>query len=263
MALQESSRQTFAISCTQMCKKFNLDGIDIDWEFPGYRGEGGNIYRPEDKQNYTLLFKTLREAFDQLEQQTEKKYQLTTAVDGWASHYLPHTEMGQVQQYVDYILLMTYNFNTKDSVGGTFLYPPKNWNPLGCADGAVTEFEKAGVPANKLVVGMGFFPAAFNMATANAADRKYVSKTKISGGLAYIYNHLVNKNGYVRYWDDDGKAPYLFNATILKRISYEDQESVKAKCSYVKEKQVAGVMYWQYNSDPKRALLNTVFTTLK
>jgi len=263
MALQESSRKTFALSCTRMCKKYNLDGIDIDWEFPGYAGEGGNIYRPEDKQNYTSMFKTLRETFNELEQQTGKQYELTTAVDGWAPHFLPHTQMGEVQKYVDYILLMTYNFNTKDAVGGTFLYSPKNWNPLGSVDGAVTEFAKAGVQASKLVVGMGFFPAAFNMATANPNDRKYLSKTKIPGGLANVYNNFINKNGFTRYWVDEAKAPYLFNETGRKRISYEDQESVKAKCDYVKEKQLAGVMYWQYYSDPKRQLLNTVFTALK
>ena len=41
-----------------------MDGIDIDWEYPAQPGLDGNIYRREDKQNYTLMFKELRRQLD-------------------------------------------------------------------------------------------------------------------------------------------------------------------------------------------------------
>ncbi|MDB5009711.1 MAG: chitinase, partial [Mucilaginibacter sp.] len=89
MALTTNGRQSFAQSCVQLVKDFDLDGIDIDWEFPGYPGEGGNIYRSEDQQNYTRLFKELRDQFDLLQQNTGKHILITVAVDGWAPHFLP------------------------------------------------------------------------------------------------------------------------------------------------------------------------------
>jgi chitinase len=255
MALTEAGRQTFATSCAELMERFNLDGIDIDWEFPGYPGEGGNIYRPEDKQNYTLTFKALRECFDQLEQKTRKHYLITTAVDGWAPHFVPHTEMDKVQQYVDYVCLMAYNFNTPELAGGHFLYSPRDWDPQGSADGAVKGFMDAGVPDSKLVLGAGFFPAAFQMTNGDPLNRKYTKRPIFRGGLARVAR-LPHLYGWKRYWDEEGKAPYFFNDESWIRVSYEDAESLQAKCNYIKDKKLAGLMYWDYFSDPGRKLLH-------
>lgn len=35
MAKDETKRKAFAKACRTFCDKYNLDGIDIDWEFPG------------------------------------------------------------------------------------------------------------------------------------------------------------------------------------------------------------------------------------
>ena len=58
--LTDTSTQNFALSAVAIVSKYNLDGIDIDWEYPGMIGDS-NMYRPEDKQHYTTLFKKLRE----------------------------------------------------------------------------------------------------------------------------------------------------------------------------------------------------------
>jgi chitinase len=250
MALTEQGRQVFAQSCLELLRRFGLDGIDIDWEFPGYPGEGGNIYRPADKHNYTLMFKALREVLG-------ARYQLTTAVDGWATHFLPHSEMEQVAPYVDYVCLMTYNFNTKELAGGHFLYPPPDWDPAGSVDGAVKAFLAAGVPKEKLVIGAGFFPAALRMRSNDPGDRHYLKKLPFRGGLAEVYR-LAAQKGYRRYWDTVGKAPYLFNPQTRVRIAYEDTASIKAKFRYINRQRLAGLMYWDYFSDPGRRLLRAI-----
>ncbi len=53
MALTKASRATFIDSVAAFVTHYDLDGLDIDWEFPGQRG-AGNTFRAEDKQNYTL-----------------------------------------------------------------------------------------------------------------------------------------------------------------------------------------------------------------
>src|SRR6059058_3567600 len=58
--LTDTSNKNFASSAVAIVAKYNLDGVDIDWEYPGMIGDS-NTYRPEDKEHYTLLFKNLRE----------------------------------------------------------------------------------------------------------------------------------------------------------------------------------------------------------
>ncbi|HET6723403.1 MAG TPA: glycosyl hydrolase family 18 protein, partial [Chitinophagaceae bacterium] len=63
--LTDTSTRNFALSSIDIVSKYNLDGVDIDWEYPGMIGDS-NIFRAEDKQHYTLLFKELREGLDSL-----------------------------------------------------------------------------------------------------------------------------------------------------------------------------------------------------
>jgi chitinase len=258
MAYTAASRKRFAKRCVRLVQKYNLDGIDIDWEFPGYPGDGGNKYRPEDKSNYTLLFKALRSEFDSVTAKDGKKYLLTTAVSGWGSHFLPHTEMDQVQKYADFILIMAYNFNTPELVGGHFLHSPANWPAEGSAEGAIQAFMAAGVPAAKLVLGAGFFPAAFVMATDDSNDRHYLHRLSFHGGLARV-NQMINKAEFKEYWDEVGQSPFLFNSTTKTRISYENERSVSLKAAYIKDKKLAGLMYWDYFSDPGKKLLSSAY----
>src|SRR6185436_7559502 len=67
--LTDTSTRNFALSAVDIVSKFNLDGIDIDWEYPGMIGDS-NVYRPEDKQHYTVLFKELRKGLDSLSRTT-------------------------------------------------------------------------------------------------------------------------------------------------------------------------------------------------
>ena len=78
------------------------------------------------------------------------------------------------------------------------------------------------------------------------------------GGFTYLKDSLLNKNGFTRYWDTAAKAPYLFNAEKKIFISYDDEESVKAKCEYVKQYNLGGAMFWEYNNDKKEYLLKTI-----
>jgi chitinase len=75
--------------------------------------------------------------------------------------------------------------------------------------------------------------------------------------------NYVNKNGYVRMWDDEAKAPYLWNADSSIFISYEDSESLRYKAAFVKEKGLGGFMFWEISEDNNSELLNTLNSELK
>ena len=254
--LTDTSRKYFAESAVDIIKKYQLDGVDIDWEYPTIPGEEGNIYRPEDKQNFTLMFKELRLELDSLQQQTGKKYLLTTAVGGF-SRFIQNTEMGNAQQYLDYVNLMTYDFGGNGKAAHhTNLYPSTNDEKENSAHRAVQDYIAAGVPAEKLVMGMAFYGRGSILTSSGKPilGQQAVSRIR-GGGYTFIKDTLMFQNGFEEYWDKKAKAPYLFNDSTLQFITYDNERSVKYKCKYVKKHKLGGVMFWEYSSDVKGYLL--------
>ena len=90
----------------------HLDGIDLDWEYPGQIGDH-NIFRAVDKENFTAILKLLRQKMDSLDK-NDSKYLLTIAT-GANQSYLDHTNMKEAQKYLDFINIMTYDFFTGGS----------------------------------------------------------------------------------------------------------------------------------------------------
>lgn len=261
--LSDTSRQYFAESAVAIVKKYDLDGVDIDWEYPGRPGYEGNIYRPEDKQNYTLMFKELRRQLNNLQKQTNKKYLLTTAAGGFKS-FIEHTEMGDAQQYLDYINLMTYDY----SGGGvashhTALYASKAYKAENNADNAVNLFMDAGVPANKLVMGIAFYGKVSILTTGAKGLGDSVTSRLRNVGYTLIRDSLLKLPDFKEHRDKNAKADYMYNAATRQFITYDDVWSVKKKCKYVNAKKLAGAMFWEYNDDPKEYLLDEINKVLK
>ncbi|PZR29845.1 MAG: chitinase [Citrobacter freundii] len=255
--LTESSRKAFAASAAQIVYQHDLDGVDIDWEYPNMRGDG-NVFRPEDKQHYTLMFAELRHALDSIQQKTKKPYQLTTAVGGFPE-FIRNTEMDKAQQSLDYINLMTYDYSWGVAGHHTNLYTSGTDPGEGAADKAVKAYIAAGVPPAKLVMGLAFYGRAGVVSTTqgHGLGQKIIAPAK-GGGFTFIKDSLIGRKGYVRYWDEKARAPYLFNDSTRTFISYDDELSVQAKCNYVLERNLGGVMFWEYSSDPKGYLLGVV-----
>jgi chitinase len=257
--LTPESRSKFAKSSVDIVADYDLDGVDIDWEYPGQIGDN-NVFRPEDKQNYTLMFEALRKELDKLSKMTGKYYELTTAV-GTSYSYIADTEMDQAAKYLDYVNLMAYDFYTSgDSAGHhSNLYPPEDYEKDASAHKAFQLFLEAGVPAEKLVMGVPFYGRSWIMKSAEKHGINMpVEGRARGGGYTYIKDSLVNQNGLVRYWDENAKAPYLFNSETNQLVTYDDEESVRLKCEYVIDNHMAGMMFWQYASDPNEYLLDAI-----
>ncbi len=256
--LTDTSRQRFVESAVAIVKNFELDGIDIDWEYPGLKGLKGNIYRPEDKDDYTLLFKELRKQLDELQKVTGKTYLVTTAVGAFKT-FVEHTDMGNAQQYLDYINLMTYDYSGgKIASHHTNLYSSKKYKSKDNADKAVSLFMEAGVPANKLVMGIAFYGKTSVLVPGAKGLGDSVETTTRGRGFTAIKDSILKIPEYTAYRDKHAKAPYLYNATTREFITYEDEWSVKKKCKYVKKKNLGGVMFWEYSSDLKGYLLDVI-----
>ncbi len=258
-ASSEEGRSAMANSAVRVLTDYPFDGIDLDWEYPCY-GEAGIQSSPDDKKNFTLLLKTMREALDRQGVQDGRHYLLTIAA-GADQYYVDGTEMDQVQQYLDFVQVMTY-----DMRGGFQILTGHHTNlhtPSGdlfriSTESSINMFIRAGVPREKIVIGVAFYSRIWQQVPdINHGLHQMAGST---GGYGPDFTDLsanyIDNNGYTRYWDEEAKAPYLFNGTSF--ISYDDEESLRHKCDYVKNNNLAGMMFWEYGCDKTHRLLDTI-----
>jgi chitinase len=261
MALTAARRRVFEESAMEFLAQYDLDGLDIDWEYPGLPG-AGHPHRAEDKENFTALLSELRARFDAESRKTHRRLYLTIAMGGGAD-VIAHTEMRKVARYVDTVNLMTYDYYEAGSDPTTGHHAPLFANPADpkkvSSDETVREYEKEGVPAAKILLGVPFYGRAWG----DVADQNHglFQPGKAVAGFDGQYSSIAANllgQGFTRYWDDAAKAPYLYNAEKHIFVSYEDPESLAAKCKYVRERKLGGVMFWEYFGDPEQKLLQTI-----
>ncbi|HET8638200.1 MAG TPA: glycoside hydrolase family 18 protein [Acidobacteriaceae bacterium] len=269
-ALSAHSRKIFIDSVVSFLERYNLDGLDIDWEYPGLPG-AGNRFRPEDKQNYTALLRDLRFRFNHEEKKLHRQLYLSVAA-GSQTSFLDHTDMRAVARYVDTVNLMCYDYYEPDASATTGMNAPLFTDPADpkqvSADRSVREFEQAGVPASKLVLGVPFYGHEWGQVPAKN-NGLYQPGKPVPGAFANyanitatMLNATGQRAGFVRYWDAAAKVPWLYNARTQIFVSYNDPESMRLKAEYVHQHHLAGVMFWEYFADPSGALLDTIDATL-
>jgi chitinase len=91
----------------------------------------------------------------------------------------------------------------------------------------------------------------------NGLYRKVVKNMR-GGGYDFLKDSLIGRNGFTRYWDTVARAPYIFNPDSKIFITYDDEQSTKDKCEYVKKNKLGGAMFWEYNDDKKEYLLSVI-----
>ena len=218
MAADPKLRKRFAEDCKRIVKEYGLDGIDIDWEYPG-SGAAGISYSPNDKENFTLLMKDLRKALG--------KGKLLTMASIASAAFV---DFPAIMKYVDFVNVMAYDLASA----------PKHHSPLyssetmgrKSAESSVKAHLDAGVPASKLVLGIPFY---------GRGSDPY-------GALTY-YRSIKVPEGYTEQWDSEACAPYIADREGKLVLGYEDPRSIALKCGYIKQNGLLGAMYWEYSGD--------------
>jgi chitinase len=266
MARSEESRRAFTTSAVELLVRYAFDGLDIDWEYPGIPGPS-TVYRPEDTRNFTLLLRGLREALDEQGRRDGRSgsehYQLSIAAN-ITEAYRSHVELSAIAPYLDFLNVMGYDNVgpwTERSGHHANLYPPdpatvEGSLPVLSVAAGVEGFLAAGVPTDKLVLGLAFY--GFSFAGVDPQNRglyhRFTGKSQ-AHSYAELQQSYIGKNGFTRFWDAAAKAPYLWNPETRTVISYDDPESHRCKVEYVRQKGLGGVMYWEHFQDPGQSLL--------
>lgn len=262
-ALTDASRTTFADSAVAFMKTHGFDGVDIDWEYPNQPGNG-NPYGPEDKHNFTLLLQKLREKLDAQGIADGGKHYLLTIASGASQAYAQNVEFSQIQQYLDFINIMTYDFYgswERKTGHASALMDPSGQNQFS-VDSAVRIHMNNGVPANKIVVGCAFYGHSWS-GVSNSNNGLYQSFSgSVNDEITYtqLISSYIDKNGYTRYWDSQAKAPYLWNGNTF--VTYDDEQSLQEKAAYIKSKGLGGAMFWEYTQDFSGTLLTALWNNL-
>lgn len=247
LCVSKDQRAIFVDDAVRFVRAYGMDGLDVDWEFPGM----DKNTRDDDKVNFTALIQELRTAFDNASRLDGKRYYLTVA-SGAFDLYLTYIETLKVASMVDYFFVMTYDFYgqwNKFTGHHTNLMPSALKPGSFSVDRIITNYVKMGVPREKLVVGAAFYGRQWT-GVDDVQHGLYRPGNGV-GSISYgkICQLLSSKQGYFRYWDSRAYAPYIYNAQKRVFISYEDEESVSHKVDYAFGHQLGGVMYWEYFSD--------------
>ncbi|MGH8025339.1 MAG: glycoside hydrolase family 18 protein [Pseudoxanthomonas sp.] len=260
-ASSEAARARFADTALALVRKHDLDGLDIDWEYPAHPGPGIS-HSPDDKRNFTLLLQTLRTHLDAFSVGNDgRRYLLTiAAADGEAARGL---EIARISEILDWINLMTYDFYgslTPTTGHHASLYRSRTAAPGSrSTEQAVDEFIKAGAPARKISIGLAFYGRTFGDVTD--AEHGLHQRFGSDGGFVSwqeIARERLGKHGFVRYWDEQAQSAWLWNPEKRRMISYDDPQALRAKAKFVRERGLGGVMYWEQSQDPDEQLLDVV-----
>ena len=246
-------------SCRKLAEVYGFDGVDFDWEYPCVPSNGVDS-APMDRYNFTLLCEAARKGFD-----AAGKGSVSIAA-GADLYYIRSIEPEALAQILDYVNIMTYDLKCGfHALTGhhTALYSSTGDIFCNSCDQAVQLFEQAGFPAEKLLIGAAFYSRKWE----NIKDRCHGFLQYASHGASYgpdytvLAGSYINKNGFTRYWDDEAKAPFLFDGSTF--ITYDDEESVSWKCRYLKEKGIGGIFYWCHENDRSGVLLQTIGSALR
>ncbi|WP_239614960.1 glycosyl hydrolase family 18 protein [Cohnella mopanensis] len=275
VALSNYTRTRFAESAVKFIRDNGFDGIDLDWEYPVSGGLSSNAARPEDKQNFTLLLRTIRDKLDAAQLKDGKTYLLTIAAGAFPA-YVNNVEVAKVAGIVDWINLMTYDYYgswEKRSNHNAPLYadPADNNSAKSNINYTVNLYLSAGVPSSKLIMGIPMYGRGWtgcgpsNQGLYQACEG--ASQGIIADGI-HEYGNLeqqgwINGNGFVRYWNDSAKVPWLYKKSTGTLISYEDPESIAYKAGYIRSKGLGGAMLWELSQDTNQTLLDKLVYSLK
>ena len=267
VAADPAKRAHFAAECKRVCKRWNLDGIDIlNWVNP----TNTSSVNSSNTDNFDLLLQTVRDSLTSLEKEINRHYLLTGAFSG-DKKVLSLINWKSVNKQLDYINL--FSINSVQSVS-TFslhnspLYPYQCSSPGASIHESLSKLTSIlGIPREKIIMGISFngstttgFPDRnVNLCEhhSNQPDYETFATGSNENTAAYIveqgapsYSRILKAmQQFERKWDNDAKVPYLTGKRVNTLCSYDDLLSVQIKAEYVIKEKLAGCLITNINSD--------------
>ncbi len=249
----------------------------------GYEAHSGT---PEDKGNYNLLLKKLREKLDDLGNKSGKFYGLTAALPCGTNH-IQNIDIKTVSKYLSELNLMTYDFfgAWSPTTGINAPLHDQSWggeDTVGFSiDGCTKNWVAGGGDPSKINIGLPFYGRSFRGATGLNQEHD----GKADDGMWHEdegspqYFNIVKKLEYKNEWSTDQQMnSYRHEETSTQYawyniyggvgfVSYDDEEAICDKTRYCMENELNGFIIWEISGDlmldGSTPLIDAVHTKLR
>lgn len=242
-AASSTNLSKFVTNIVNFMKARNYDGVDIDWE----------PISSSDAASFTSFITSLRTALNTI----SPRPLLTAAVATQPSL------IGSLQTNFDQLNIMTYDlsgtypgwvtWHNAPIFDGGYRFPSTHGLVPSC-DGLVNTFTNAGVPLNKIGIGIAFYGYIWSggdgTSTGGATQPRQSwtnAPTTSTASFNTIMSTYYQSNLYT--WDTSAQAAYLSidnsGSTNDKFISYDDEHTCQAKVSFARNRGLGGVMIWE------------------
>ena len=257
VAATAPARSKFAKSVRAFVVKYGFDGVDLDWEYPVVATDVNGNVRPADRTNYALLAGAIRAEFDAQQASDGKTYEITAATPAGYDKF-EKIDLKALSDQLSFFNLMTYDFYGRWNAGQTGHNAPLFASTQApdsryTADGAVRGYLAAGVPSRKIVLGVPAYgygwvgvtnPAPFSPAAGTGpgtipAEPGFYDYRTVAG--------LVQANPAAARWDEASQTSYFYDGNLW--IGYDSPRGLRRKLTYVGEKNLGGVMFWEVSAD--------------
>lgn len=259
-----AGRTKFAQSILEAVQQYHFDGVDIDWEYPGYEtGRDVTVDRP----NFTAMMAQIANTLKSV----NPDYLVTSAVPGgpWG---VDRYDVSNLYDILDYIHLMTYDFHSSSKAAHhTALYSSSN-TASGCSVvDTIQVYKERGADVDKLVVGVAFYGRVYTLSGTGNTEKGVGSTNVIQSGNHITYTNIINKYyndpvvkaRMIYYYDTKSCAPTIYDPATNTVISFDDPNSIDAKCKYIWNYDLAGLMYWENGEDTTDILLKAINKGMK
>ncbi|KAJ7167523.1 glycoside hydrolase family 18 protein [Mycena filopes] len=242
------NRTLFVKTLVDFAKKYKLDGLDFDWEYPGSQGIGCNAI------NDPLGSKLILSA--------------ATAISPFAdSDGNPSVDVSAFSKVLDYIAIMVYDINGPWSAAVGPNAPFKD--APGAAVSAVSDWHAAGMPLDQIVLGVASYGHSFSVAKSDAFNGTQLALYPAfnCGGVINFWGLIQQgylnadgspKSGVPYVFDECTQTPYVYNETTEVMISFDNAQSFAVKGEYIKSKGLRGFSMWEAGGDSNSILVNAI-----
>ncbi|KAM0255869.1 hypothetical protein ACHAQJ_005374 [Trichoderma viride] len=252
VASSEAKRKRFALNLVKFMTEFGFDGVDIDWEYPGAPDRGGTA---RDYNNFPLLLKAIRDAFDQ-NRHGHWGISITAPSSYW---YLQYFNLEELIKHINFVNLMSYDLHgiwDETSQIGKQVLAHTNLTEV---DQALDLFWLNHVSPTMINLGIAFYGRSYKLADASCTkpgcrfsspgDKGDCSNT--AGYLSYreIMSLIEVTSGSAdQMWDKTAGVKMLVYDSD-NWISYDDSTTLQQKVDFANDRGLAGLMVWAVDQD--------------
>ncbi|XP_068222684.1 probable chitinase 10 isoform X2 [Palaemon carinicauda] len=249
-----SARRKFINHVIEFIKKYNFDGLDLDWEYPVCWQVDCKKGPKSDKENFALWVKELKEAFE------PHGLLLSAAVSPSKKVIDEGYDVPMLNRYLDWIAVMTYDFHghwdkKTGHVAPMFYHPESDYDYFNM-DYAIRYWLEKGASKNKIVLGMPLYGQSFSIDDPQNTGLNSPARsggqagpfTRARGFLAYYEICHNIRQGWTVVKDPESRiGPYAYSGN--QWVSFDDTDMLRRKSQYIRDMDLAGGMVWALDLD--------------